>query len=147
MKDVRTYRNPSYPVFGWLGVAALVTGGMVGAVTPHHMGIFHRILIAGIPIAVAVLIYRAYAHTKLLAWEGGLTVLNPFRTVDLKWTNVEGFDMVTAILRIRLNDGSVVRVWAVQPSGLRHAITRGARADEILYELNAMRTEFLPAED
>jgi len=143
---MRTYRNPSYPVFGWLGVVALITGGMVGAVTPHNMATWHRILIAGIPIAVAILIYRAYARTKLVVWEGGLTVYNPFRTLDLKWTNVEGFDMVTAILRIRLHDGSIIRVWAVQPSGLRHALTRGARADEILHELSSMHTEFQPPE-
>ena len=146
MQPTRTYRNTSYPVFGWIGVVALVTGGMVGAITPHNVATFQRILIAVIPISVAVLIYRAYAHTKLVAWEGGLTVFNPFRTIDLKWTDVEGFDMVTAILRVRLNDGGIIRVWAVQPSGLRHVLTRGSHADEILHELGSMRTEFLPDE-
>ena len=126
---------------------ALVTGGMIGAVTPHNIAVWHRILIAVIPVAIAVLIYRAYARTKLVAWEGGLTVYNPFRTLDLKWTEVEGFDMVTAILRVRMNDGGIIRVWAVQPSGLRHALTRGAHAEEILHELSSMHTEFQPRED
>ena len=34
--------------------------------------------------------------------------------------------------------GDVVRAWAVQPAGLRHVVTRGSRADEILGELGSM---------
>jgi hypothetical protein len=35
----------------------------------------------------------------------------------------------------------------VQPSGIRNALTRGARAEEILIELNSMRIEFQPQDD
>jgi hypothetical protein len=133
-----TYRNVSYPILGSVAVAVFMAGGLLGAIAPHHASMIRRILTAAVPFAVSVLIYRAYIRSKLVARPGGLTVYNPFRTLQLRWNDVEGFDIVTAILRIRLNSSAVVRVWAVQPAGIRHVMTRGSRADVILDELESM---------
>ena len=128
----------SYPFLGGLAIVVLMTGGLIGAIAPHHATTLRRILTVVIPFALSVLLYRAYIRAKLIAREDGLTVCNPFRTLELGWNDVEGFDMVTAILRIRQNAGGVVRVWAVQPAGIRHVMTRGSRADEILSDLGSM---------
>ena len=128
----------SYPFLGGLAIAVLMTGGLIGAIAPHHATTLRRILTVVVPFALSVLLYRAYIRAKLIAREDGLTVCNPFRTLELGWNEVEGFDMVTAILRIRLNAGGVIRVWAVQPAGIRHVMTRGSRADEILSDLGSM---------
>jgi hypothetical protein len=58
--------------------------------------------------------------------------------LDLPWSDIEGFDMATAILRVRLAAGGIIRVWAVQPAGIRHVMSRGSKADEILGDLEAM---------
>jgi hypothetical protein len=134
----RTYRNVTYPILGVIAVAVLMTGGLLGAIAPHHATTTRRILTAAVPFVVSVLIYRAYVRAKLSAREDGLTVCNPFRTLELGWNDVEGFDMVTAILRIRLNTGDIIRVWAVQPAGIRHVMSRGSRVDTILDELGSM---------
>jgi len=134
----RTYRNVTYPILGVFAVAVLMGGGLLGAIAPHNASMLRRILTAAVPFALSVLIYRAYVRSKLIAHENGLIVFNPFRTLEVGWNEVEGFDMVTAILRIRLAEGDIVRVWAVQPAGIRHVMTRGSRADEILSELGSM---------
>jgi hypothetical protein len=137
----RTYRNVTYPILGVLAVAVLMGAGLLGAIAPHNTATIRRILTAAVPFALSVLIYRAYVRAKLVAREDGLTVCNPFRTLEIGWNDVEGFDMVTAILRIRLAAGDIVRVWAVQPAGIRHVMSRGSRADEILSELGSMLSQ------
>jgi PH (Pleckstrin Homology) domain-containing protein len=134
----RTYRNVTYPILGVIAVAVLMTGGLLGAIAPHHATTVRRVLTAAVPFAVSVLISRSHVRAKLSAREDGLTVCNPFRTLEIAWNDVEAFDMVTAILRIRLNTGEIVRVWAVQPAGIRHVMSRGSRADTILDELGSM---------
>ncbi|MGZ4129084.1 MAG: PH domain-containing protein [Actinomycetota bacterium] len=136
--DQRTYRNASYPLLGWLLIGVLVAGGLYGAFASTRVGALTRVLTAAIPIIATVLPYRAYVRARLTARDDGLTVLNPFHDIHVPWADVEGFDTKTQILRIRLTSGSVIRVWAVQPAGLRHVVTRGARADEILTDLHAM---------
>lgn len=133
-----TYRNVSYPILGWFAIVVIMTGGLLGAIAPHNATTIRRILTAVIPLAVSVLLYRAYVRAKIIVHDKGVLVCNPFRTLELPWSDIEGFDMATAILRVRLIKGGVIRVWAVQPAGIRHVVTRGSRADEILEELGAM---------
>ena len=128
----------SYPILGWFAIVVILTGGLLGAIRTHHATTIRRILTVAVPFAVSVILYRAYVRAKIVAHDQGVTVYNPFRDVDVRWTDIDGFDMVTAILRIRLTTGDVVRAWAVQPAGLRHVVTRGSRADEILGELGSM---------
>lgn len=136
--DERTYRNSSYPLLGWLLIGVLVAGGILGALASTHISTTARVLSAVIPICVTVLPYRAYVRAKLVVRKDGLVVLNPIRTAHLEWKDVQGFDTRTQILRIHLASGKIIRVWAVQPAGLRHVMTRGARADEILAELRGV---------
>jgi len=133
-----TYRNVSYPILGWFAIVVLITGGLLGAIGPQHATTMRRILTAALPFAVSLLLYRAYVRSKIIAHDKGVLVCNPFRTLEIPWSDIEGFDIATAILRVRLNAGGVVRVWAVQPAGIRHVMTRGSRADEILDELGSM---------
>ena len=133
-----TYRNVSYPILGWFAIAVVMAGGLLGAIGPAHSATIRRILTAAVPFAMSVVLYRAYVRAKVVAHNDGITVYNPFRTVEVRWGDIDGFDMVTAILRVRLKTGDVIRAWAVQPAGLRHVVTRGSRADEILEELGAM---------
>ena len=140
----RTYRNVSYPILGWFAIVVIMTGGLLGAIRPHYATTIRRILTVAVPLAVSVILYRAYVRAKIVTHDQGVTVYNPFRTVAARWSDIEGFDMVTAILRIRLKTGDVIRAWAVQPAGLRHVATRGSRADEILNELGSMLASAKP---
>jgi hypothetical protein len=139
--EQRTFRNASYPWLGSCAAVLLTAGGLLGAIGPHNASGSRRILSALVPILGAFITYRAYVRAKLVVRADGLTVFNPFRTIHFGWNDVESFDMVTQILRITPRTGPIIRVWAVQPSGLRHMVSRGAKGQAILDELNTMREQ------
>jgi PH (Pleckstrin Homology) domain-containing protein len=140
MMEEKTYRNASFPFLGWLAVALLVAGGLIGAITPRNESLVYRLITVVGAVIIAFIPYRFYARARLIAHDHGVTVYNPIRTLTISWTEIEAFDCATAILRIHRAGGGLVRVWAVQPAGVSRVVMGTSRGDQIVYELNEMRS-------
>lgn len=134
----RTFRNASYPILGAFAALVLISTGLVSAIGTHDAGPLRRVVTVIVAAGVAYIPYRVYVRPRLVARADGLTIVNPIRTVQVRWEEVEGFDIQRAILRVKKVDGTVIHVWAVQPASVRDLVSRGRRAHMILAELKSL---------
>ena len=112
-----TYRSHSFAMIGWstiLLVALVVATIVMAGPDPGALWV-PLTVIAG---AGAVwLLYRCYVAPRVVATDWGVRVVNPFRTTELRWWDIERFDSRPMLTIVRC-DGSTVTAWAVQ-----HAVT------------------------
>jgi hypothetical protein len=133
----RRYRNRTYPVIGWAVVALLACVIVALAAFGQFIAAFAAAL-ASVPLTW--LAYRAYIRTAVETGEAGILVLNPFRTIRLRWDEI---DRISAGMKLMIStrDGGIVEAWAVQAANIARMTGRRSYADRVADELNQQLAE------
>lgn len=85
----------------------------------------------------ATWIWSMAVRPRLAVSRRGLVVVNPVRTIEIPWTEVDSFDCHHSLAVCR-SDGSSVVVAALPASGLRRIISATpGRVDRLAIQLNA----------
>jgi len=133
----RRYRNKTYPVIGW-AVVVLLGCVIVGLAAYGQIASAVAAMLVSAPLMW--LAYRAYIRTAVEAGQAGIRVLNPFRTIRLRWDEIDriGAEMK---LTISTRDGGTVEAWAVQAANIARMTGRRSFADQVADDLNQQLAE------
>src|SRR5215207_11006867 len=114
-----TYRSRAFTTIGWsilVLVGLIVVTLLVAHPAPWWLWV-PVTLVGG--AAAGWLAFRCYVAPRVVAGEAGVQIVNPFRTTQLRWADIERFEyrpMLTVVRR----DGTTVTAWAVpSPSSAR----------------------------
>lgn len=114
-----------------LAVAAAVLG-LLGEVSGLDAG-----LAAALGLIGSGWLWSWGVRPRLLVDREGLVVVNPVRTIEIPWADVDSFDCHHA-LAVRRRDGSSVTVSALPANGLRRIVSgTPGRVDRLAMALNA----------
>jgi len=147
MTILREWRRPSREAW-WALVGFSVVYVVVAYSTTRQMPKSPQISDELEPIAItlaytiasALLAYRVFAYSRLLATPDGLIVDNPFRSEQrVDWGSIEWM-RADRLLTIGLVGGGKVTVWVVQKNGWHRARHERSTADEVIDELSALAT-------
>lgn len=112
------------------GAAAFL--GLVGEVPWLDAGLATLMGVTG-----AAWIWSLGVRPRLEISRAGLVVVNPVRTIEIPWAEVDSFDCQHS-LEVRRRDGSSVVVAALPADGLRRVISATpGRVDRLAIRLNA----------
>ena len=132
----RVFRNNTYPVIGWVLVASGAVMGALWLLLADDRTA--QVVCPAFAWSVAVLGFLGYARPRVVAAEDGVTVVNPFRTVRLRWDEIERFEAGRQ-LHVVLRDGrGVVGVWSVQAANAARMLGRTSHADRVAEDLNRL---------
>lgn len=125
-----TYRSRAFATIGWamlwlvaLGVASV----LLARPSPPWLWVPVALLIGG---GVGWLLYRCYVAPRVVATERGVRVVNPFRTIEVRWWDVERFEsrpMLTVVRR----DGTTLTAWAVQHAATARLVGRTSQGESV----------------
>jgi hypothetical protein len=138
------------------GIAALVFIGIAltiaaaVAITSAHQqhSVAHRKVIADavltlIAVVVIVLGFRA-VRAGVIASPDGVTVRNPFRSIQLTWDEIDRFSVESngpwTIGCVHLRDGTVIKTWGIQGQ-IRFLFRNSRWATEPVEQLNTLVRE------
>src|SRR5262245_49927438 len=125
----RVFRNNTYPVIGWILVAG---GGVMGLL--WLLLADDRAAQAVCPAfawAGAAFGFVGYARRRLVAADDGVTVVNPLRTVRLRWDEIERFEAGRQLHVVLRGGRGVVGVWSVQAANAARMLGRTSHADRV----------------
>jgi len=131
LADVRVWRcSRSSLTLGWFGVGALgitvvvsIAVGAAAAVVPA--------------VLAAAVVYSAVLRPRVVLAGARLHVVNPWRSITIRWDDVLDANAGFGGVSIMLRSGAVVTAWAVQKSNLSGWVGRTTRADELAAAIRA----------
>lgn len=134
--DVETFRNPAYPKLGWVGAVFFLLAALVMV----SIGGEDRVVATPLGVLFAVMsfaAYRAYVPTRVEASSAGIVVVNPLRTHELAWADVDRISS-ERFLALHRRDGTTLHCWAVQAANAARLSGRRSRADEVAERLRTI---------
>jgi hypothetical protein len=141
----RRFRTPTYPYVGALFSLFLTVVAYIAVRTSAaRLALVLPIAVVGVALSGA-LIFRVYVRPHVDICCDGLTVCNPFGSLQVPWSSVQRID-VDRVLTITLVDGQVVRAWAVQAANITRLLHRESRADRVASELERWRARYAGGE-
>jgi hypothetical protein len=128
------YRSRTFAVVGWAMLALVILA--VGTVIVDRPDPFGSWLVASVVIGglVAWLVVRCYIAPRVVTSGRGVRIVNPFRTTEVRWTDIERFEsrpMLTVVRR----DGSTVTAWAVQSGTTAGLVGRLGQSESVVKAL------------
>jgi hypothetical protein len=150
MATLREWRRPTREA--WWALVGFCIGYFVIAYAlidamPHTPSsadiVFTSAALVVICLVAAILAYRVFAHSRLVATEDGLVVSNPFRSDQrVSWGEISTMH-AERLLIVRLTSGRRIVVWTIQKNGWSRARHRRAHADEVIAELSDLASSRL----
>ena len=129
-----TYRSRAFATIGWamLWLVALVVASVVLA-RPSPAWLWLPIAAAGGGVA-GWLIFRCYVAPRVVSSARGVRVVNPFRTIEIRWADVERFESRPMLTVVRRN-GTTVTAWAVQHAATARLVGRTSQGESVTIAL------------
>lgn len=137
MRNEQVFRNGAYPVLGTAMITAGVVAVAVAVVVAHDVAAIAVVAVIGALFASSGWI--AYIRPRVVADDTGVTVVNPTRTVQLAWSQIERFHAGRLLYIVpRGRDQRQVAAWAVQAANLARMLGRTSHADRVASDLNRL---------
>lgn len=123
------FRNRFYPILG-ASLILLAVFAVVTIVVATHPPLGAALAIAVLGAGIAFAAWECYVQPCVIAEPTRLIVRNPFRIYTIPNRRVDGFE-AGQLLTIRLDDGTVVKAWAVQSANISLMLKRKSEVDRV----------------
>jgi hypothetical protein len=125
-----TYRSRTFAAIGWamevLVVLVVLTIVLAGP-SPAALWVPLTIVLGAV---AAWLVYRCYVAPRVVVDDGGVRVVNPFASTEIRWFDIERFDSRPMLTVVR-TDGSTVAAWAIQHAMTAKLVGRTSQGESV----------------
>jgi hypothetical protein len=134
------FRNSSYLIIGWIMVLFLLGVG-IAVLAVNGIGIAD--LWTVVAWLFCFVFYRSYIRAKVTTSTSGITIVNPWESVTLPWSELASAASTTSRLRITSTEGRTIYCWSVQKANIRNIVTGHSFSDDVARDILAQQAVYL----
>jgi Bacterial PH domain len=138
--DHQVFRNTTYPVLGWFLAAAAVAAWALWMIFTDGSAASLLCPLAMTPLGALGIV--GYVRPRVVADQDGVTVVNPFVTTRLSWSQIARFQAKDRLQIVLRGGGPPIAAWAVQSANLARITGALSHADNVAVGLNRLMAQY-----